>query len=444
MPEDDETFICPQCELRVRNTDPLQGYVSPVEYHISQSPNCPLALTLHDIPGFYPPLDFAVDDAHHVHSQLLDKLATIISLWTGNNSEKVLSLFVSGWLNKSAVPVKEGDTLPVPPSASPPPAGPQDEVKANQARRGIDCRNVYSVVGDQSDVGTTVWERESLGIHTVTHQHPELAVQSSRLATFLTYPQNTSNDVEELVCWGYFYEGKGDSVTCFSCGVVSSDWRRNETVFQRHARSSSNCQFLIGKMRAEAIHAVVRDLGVYEPPAPQDRISVCTSMLYSTIVTTRMLRPRWDSTPVQTALSMGTGREDVRLVVGNRLNFVRPDRQYVADIERDVQISAGEVGARVLSSYQDEVFAHDTSMSRIRERATQLRSQLRCKVCSTSAVGVVFLPCGHLVCCQTCSSSFTCCPLLFTLCCSACAAAMTICPLCRQRITGSIKCRICY
>jgi len=61
MPEDDETFICPQCELRVRNTDPLQGYVSPVEYHISQSPNCPLALTLHDIPGFYPPLDFAVD-----------------------------------------------------------------------------------------------------------------------------------------------------------------------------------------------------------------------------------------------------------------------------------------------------------------------------------------------------------------------------------------------
>ena len=51
-------------------------------------------------------------------------------------------------------------------------------------------------------------------------------------------------------------------------------------------------------------------------------------------------------------------------------------------------------------------------------------SQLTCKICWESVVGIIFLPCSHLVCCVQCS------------------AAMTQCPVCRTRVAGTIKVNI--
>ena len=51
-------------------------------------------------------------------------------------------------------------------------------------------------------------------------------------------------------------------------------------------------------------------------------------------------------------------------------------------------------------------------------------SQLTCKICWEAVVGIIFLPCSHLVCCVQCS------------------AAMTQCPVCRTRVAGTIKVNI--
>ena len=51
-------------------------------------------------------------------------------------------------------------------------------------------------------------------------------------------------------------------------------------------------------------------------------------------------------------------------------------------------------------------------------------SQLTCKICWESVVGIIFLPCSDLVCCVQCS------------------AAMTQCPVCRTRVSGTIKVNI--
>ena len=34
-----------------------------------------------------------------------------------------------------------------------------------------------------------------------------------------------------------------------------------------------------------------------------------------------------------------------------------------------------------------------------------------CRVCADNDVNTVFVPCGHIVCCQTCSSQMDCCPV---------------------------------
>ncbi|XP_059082806.1 baculoviral IAP repeat-containing protein 7-A-like [Tigriopus californicus] len=51
----------------------------------------------------------------------------------------------------------------------------------------------------------------------------------------------------------------------------------------------------------------------------------------------------------------------------------------------------------------------------------RLKEQRTCKICMDNEIGVVFLPCGHLICCVQC------------------APALKDCPLCRQSIVGTVK-----
>ena len=57
----------------------------------------------------------------------------------------------------------------------------------------------------------------------------------------------------------------------------------------------------------------------------------------------------------------------------------------------------------------------------LRKQNETLKSNITCKVCMDQKVGVLFLPCRHLICCEPCGDS------------------VKRCPLCRQRIIGTIK-----
>lgn len=50
-----------------------------------------------------------------------------------------------------------------------------------------------------------------------------------------------------------------------------------------------------------------------------------------------------------------------------------------------------------------------------------MRERSSCKICRDAEVNVVFIPCGHLVCCLSCSHS------------------IQKCPICRQEIRRSVK-----
>lgn len=70
----------------------------------------------------------------------------------------------------------------------------------------------------------------------------------------------------------------------------------------------------------------------------------------------------------------------------------------------------------------------DQSFASIEEESTQQLptderrlKNVECKICMAEEVGVVFLPCGHL------------------LSCVMCAPAMVTCPLCRQQIRGRVR-----
>lgn len=57
----------------------------------------------------------------------------------------------------------------------------------------------------------------------------------------------------------------------------------------------------------------------------------------------------------------------------------------------------------------------------LEEENRRLKSARECKICMSNEVGVVFLPCGHLLSCRLCASS------------------LQICPLCRSVIKGRVR-----
>ena len=52
-----------------------------------------------------------------------------------------------------------------------------------------------------------------------------------------------------------------------------------------------------------------------------------------------------------------------------------------------------------------DVDISDVDVSELMAENSRLREQKTCKVCMDAEVGVVFLPCGHLVVCGNCATS---------------------------------------
>ena len=68
--------------------------------------------------------------------------------------------------------------------------------------------------------------------------------------------------------------GDSDSVVCFMCGVVSSNWSINETPWQRHARSAPTCQHVMSQKGHDFIQQTIEQYGEYTERKKEDKIKV--------------------------------------------------------------------------------------------------------------------------------------------------------------------------
>ena len=61
------------------------------------------------------------------------------------------------------------------------------------------------------------------------------------------------------------------------------------------------------------------------------------------------------------------------------------------------------------------------SSMELEQENQRLKEARTCKICMDNEIGVVFLPCGHFICCVKCAPS------------------LRDCPYCRQAIHGTVK-----
>jgi len=83
----------------------------------------------------------------------------------------------------------------------------------------------------------------------------------------------------------------------------------------------------------------------------------------------------------------------------------------------DMSASASVDGAKRL----DTAKITDEEALRLEEENRELKEAKKCRVCMDRETNTVFLPCGHLSCCEICAKS------------------LSNCPICRNAIRGTVK-----
>ncbi|KAJ8314792.1 hypothetical protein KUTeg_006942 [Tegillarca granosa] len=213
----------------------------------------------------------------------------------------------------------------------------------------------------------------------------------ARLVSFRHWPLRTAQTPEQMTESGFFYTGQDDLVQCYYCGVGMKNWEREDDPCIEHARWSPTCPYLLVNNGREFVQMV----GEMDFDTNDSRIKE----------------------NVDTGQVDGGSRKtkvcSLEDFTSQLLNTVAAKSVLMNDYSKDSVIKA-------INIYKlKEVESQRAKL--LEEENRRLHEQTLCKICLEEQLAMVFLPCGHLVCC------------------TKCAPALRKCPKCGGIITGSVK-----
>ncbi|KAG9466205.1 hypothetical protein GDO78_017041 [Eleutherodactylus coqui] len=92
----------------------------------------------------------------------------------------------------------------------------------------------------------------------------EYTKELHRLASFAPF-SNTSVSSYSLAKAGFYYTGEGDSVTCFTCGLLLNNWKAGDNAVEKHKTFYPTCSFiaaLFTKTQHSTIRSAVQNLSI--------------------------------------------------------------------------------------------------------------------------------------------------------------------------------------
>lgn len=163
--------------------------------------------------------------------------------------------------------------------------------------------------------------------------------------------------------------GKGDQTLCFHCGGGLKNWEEDDDPWEQHALWFSRCNFLILKKSPEFVR------------------KVCSQH--------------------KAVLSSGEASELAST------STELPAQSEAAKSSDNIEETKAE--AKAASEVKSEPKAKDS------DDINESNSRSLCKICYSKEIGVVFLPCGHVVACVDC------------------APALSTCAVCRKPLEATFR-----
>ncbi|XP_076245581.1 baculoviral IAP repeat-containing protein 8 isoform X2 [Calliopsis andreniformis] len=219
--------------------------------------------------------------------------------------------------------------------------------------------------------------------------HSEYASYDARLRTFDTWPKFMPQTKQRLADAGFYYTGKADQTLCYHCGGGLKDWEPEDDPWEQHAKWFSKCFYLLMVKGQEYVSKITGQH--ISPPSKEETMQMNLPSFIKKVQ------------PVATATEK---KEEAESNPG-------PSSQNVGSQDSGIE-SIGSNSESVKGSTED--------LSNTKTQNNKPIDDARmCKICYNGELGVVFLPCGHIVACVKC------------------APGMTTCAVCREPVTMTVR-----
>jgi len=222
----------------------------------------------------------------------------------------------------------------------------------------------------------------------------------SRLRSFRDWPPALRQEPKQLSDAGFYYIGLSDQTKCFYCDGGLRNWQPDDDPWTEHARWFSKCGFVRLIKGDDFIKQCLDE----KPPEP-----------FRQDTDTRASQP-CETCPTASQPPSAPGESRTHCSTPNSTMEHTPSTERSVSAPGSVQSSSSEPSATMTTEENTNPVNPD-----LEQENRRLKEARICKICMDSEVGVVFLPCGHLICCVNCAPS------------------LKDCPMCRQPIHGTVK-----
>ncbi|GFO17516.1 baculoviral iap repeat-containing protein 7 [Plakobranchus ocellatus] len=261
-----------------------------------------------------------------------------------------------------------------------------------------------------------------LGIIVDRPKRYEYAVRQKRLETFRDWPADHHLKKEDLADAGFYYAGYGDCARCFFCGGGLRNWDDDDDVWVEHARWFAKCAFIrqkLGQGFVETVGILGREYEKISFQMVVEKMNIHPSAFQIDSKET----PLKHDAAVMAVRDMGYQEKDI---LSAAVSIKENGQVLSADILYSTLEEKKAPRAKPTSEFENIPNSSDEEIDKatvesLKQTNNDLRLQTVCKICMDKEVAVVFLPCGHLVCC------------------TECAAAMKDCPVCRKPVKGIVR-----
>ncbi|KAI8521125.1 hypothetical protein Bbelb_008790 [Branchiostoma belcheri] len=295
-------------------------------------------------------------------------------------------------------------------------------------------------------------------------KHPELSSEEDRLSTFFRWPLYSPISPRKLAQAGFYYTYIDDQVKCYWCEGGLKDWQAGDDPWTEHARwYGEECGFVLRERGIGYVRQIKNTfpslVQVAHHHSQQDFVQDFIVGSANVTVQVGNLDPEdefeervldaMDSRVVRNVVEMGFGQQNVETVVRRRLRARRgpfttmtdlvesllamdehPDGQGQdpdAEDEEDRNVegptpTGNQEPEEAAAEQMEEEPEEETpaSMEELQQRLRRMKEERMCKICMSNDATMVFIPCGHLCCCEGCAHSMR--------------SRGRKCPICRARI----------
>ncbi|XP_019639430.1 PREDICTED: baculoviral IAP repeat-containing protein 7-like [Branchiostoma belcheri] len=262
-------------------------------------------------------------------------------------------------------------------------------------------------------------------------KHPELASEETRYSTYFRWPLYSPISPRKLAQAGFFYTYIDDQVRCFWCDGGLKDWMAGDEPWTEHARwYGEECDFVLNTKGAHYVRSIKDGFPTLVPQVEHHTSEQSWQHQYVGGVPVSMgvnqqnqnnsndqnqydklFLDAMESRVVQNVLEMGFAQSDVEKVVHRQLKSNGQPFTTMTSLVESL-IALEENGGNDDREPQ--------SVELLRRKLQQMKEERTCKICMTNDACMVFIPCGHLCCCNSCANTMR--------------KRGSTCPLCRARI----------